>query len=435
MPTNNIAQGEIVVVDNLSDRVVSEHNDLIRSTANMNMLSIKLFEIAVSAVNPQTETPSPTVRISKDQMFKALDVHGVNRNTQLTRALTNLRKNADFSFTTYDEKGCPIDKGISPIRYTINRHGKSYVEITFDDEIMPLITQLKKNFTRYQLNDLLQMDSKYSAAIYRWIVMNYRQYEYYANHSNRTQQQLDAYKDPTISLKELRKLTGTEKKYRQFRDFDKRVLQQATEEISANSIYQVSYEKVKNGRRIDAVKFTVEKKSEFEKQLENLEKDGKVTYQDALANKYTASLTVALLLKPTDIANQELIVDLAKNLYPEYDAFVAKYGEDKLKQHLSYVQGHIANQPADLKQYLLAALKNYNPEETTGEQQKPKRRYSRKQRKQVVEQMPAWTRMSEEQMNKKASPEEIKALKDRIKARHQQDEQGDAQATGLNSYL
>lgn len=51
--------------------------------------------------------------------------------------------------------------------------------------------------------------------------MNYNQYEHYSNKGGRRVEQVEAYRNPTISMEELRIMTDTVNEYKDFRNFEK----------------------------------------------------------------------------------------------------------------------------------------------------------------------------------------------------------------------
>ena len=90
--------------------------------------------------------------------------------------------------------------------------------------------------------------------------MNYSQYEHYSVKGGRRAEQVEAYRNPSITVKELREITDTINEYTRFQSFENRVLKNAIEEINAHTSFNVSYEKVKKGRSIDSIVFHIEKK-------------------------------------------------------------------------------------------------------------------------------------------------------------------------------
>ena len=89
---------------------------------------------------------------------------------------------------------------------------------------MPYLIELKKNFTQYALSDVMELNSKYSIILYKWLSMNYNQYEHYNNKGGRRAEQVEAYRNPSISVKELRIMTDTINEYKDMNNFTKKVL-------------------------------------------------------------------------------------------------------------------------------------------------------------------------------------------------------------------
>lgn len=363
MNNTDSQEGEIIPsVNKLDKRMVSEHNDLIKSTANMTALSLKLFEIAVSAVDSKSEHPSRVVKVNKDQVFNALGITGSHRNRQLTDALNLLRRSANFMITLYDDKDVPHDVGISPIYKIDNAYNSDYAEVTFAPEILPFITNLKKNFTQYQLNDILHLKNKYAVSMYRWFTMNYRQYEYYARSGGRTKEQLDKYKNPQLSLSALRKLTGTQKKYRKFYDLKRYVIEPTVEGVSEATKYKISYKVIKNGRKNAAVKFLIEKKGTKTAKPAQPPKKApkKLSLAEFLSNNYVRLLIGAGLLEMDKVLSNEKYRDnIVNSLFPAYDDFIKEWSMDELGKHLRYVGKHIKKQPVSITNYLLKANRDY----------------------------------------------------------------------------
>ncbi|WP_200416679.1 replication initiation protein, partial [Virgibacillus salexigens] len=125
---------------------------------------------------------------------------------------------------------------------------------------MPYLINLKKNFTQHALSDIAELNSKYSIILYRWLSMQYNQYEHYSVKGGRRAEQVEAYRNPTITVKELRVMTDTVNEYKRMFQFTEWILEKPLAEINAHTSFNVSYEKVKKGRSIDSIVFHIEKK-------------------------------------------------------------------------------------------------------------------------------------------------------------------------------
>ena len=384
---------KIPTINKLDNRIVSEHNDLIRSTANMTSLSLKLFEIAVSAMDSREKQPSHEVRINKEQIYNALGIKGTSKNQQLSKALNTLRKSSNFEITT-EQNGEIHDIGITPVYYADNNYSSDYAVIRFAPEILPFITDLKKNFTQYQLNDILHLKNKYAVSMYRWFTMNYRQYEYYASSGKRREDQIEKYANPEITLEELRKLTGTEKKYSAFYDVRRYIIDPICNEITKHTKYNITYDRIKSGRKVVAIKFHISKKGE-----KKVEKDSvvSVSLADFLQNRYSQLLIGAGLLDMSKVTSDEKYRGtIVGTLYPAYDKFLKNADITDLDNHLHYVAQNMKQKPDNLARYLAKAIANYSEKR---KQQKPKNSKGSANKKSkgthVEEKKPAWLKATE----------------------------------------
>ncbi|MCT0036268.1 RepB family plasmid replication initiator protein, partial [Lactococcus lactis subsp. lactis] len=127
-------------------------------------------------------------------------------------------------------------------------------------EIMPYLINLKKNFTQHALSDIAELNSKYSLILYRWLSMNYNQYEHYSVKGGRRAEQVEAYRNPSIKVKEMRLMTDTVNEYHKYNDWDRYILKNSLKEINAHTSFNVTYDKIKKGRSIDSIVFHIEKK-------------------------------------------------------------------------------------------------------------------------------------------------------------------------------
>lgn len=187
--------------------------------------------------------------------------------------------------------------------------------IQFSDKIIPYLINLKKNFTQHALSDISELNSKYSIILYRWLSMNYSQYEQYSYKGGRREEQVEAYRKPSISIRELREMTDTVIEYKRFTHFETRVLKEPLEEINEHTSFNVTYDKIKKGRSIDSIVFHIEKKRQADDTSYKLEDkayqadkkakeetEEKLVYQ-AMKSKYTQVLLENMLLSPYEMTD------------------------------------------------------------------------------------------------------------------------------------
>ena len=161
----------------LEKKKVVEHNDLIKSSAKMDVVPLKIFELAVSEIDTFNPPKDNTIYLSNKELFKFLDVDDSNKNYRFRQAISKMQKQAFFEIREEKGKGY-VFRNIVPIPYVEWNSYSDSVKIRFDVEIMPYLTELKTNFTQFALTDIQGLKSKHGIIIYKWLNMNYNQFEY-----------------------------------------------------------------------------------------------------------------------------------------------------------------------------------------------------------------------------------------------------------------
>ena len=335
-------------MNNFKDRMVAQHNDLITSVAKMDKTPLKIFELAVSCIDTENPPKDNIIYLSKTELFSFFDVSDSNKHSRFKEAVEKMQKQAFFQIKEEKDKGFKF-KSIVPIPFVEWNDYNDEVKIRFDIDIMPYLIDMKKNFTQYAISDIMGLESKYSIIIYKWLSMFFNQFENYEFRNNRTKKQLESYRNPIISVRELRTMTDTMIDYSRFTDFDKRVLKNSMSEINAHTHLNVSYEKIKKGRSIDSIQFHIDKKANWKNEdykkdnskaqlsIEQREQVENKKFSEAATHPYTMKLINAGLLHATDMTKQNLLVGLIDHVYPIYDEAVKKAGSKSLDKHLSYV--------------------------------------------------------------------------------------------------
>lgn len=370
MPNDSVSQNNNVIIKKFDNQIIAQHNDLIKSVANMRKTSMKIFELAVGALD--TTTKQRKITIKKNIIFDILGQKGNSRNSHLRSALKELQHNAVFHLMPNKEN--PHEILISPISKIEWDEQKDYISLFFTPEILPYITLLKENFTQYKLEYIAKMESKHSIVLYKMFAMYYNQYDYYSNKGNRRQNQIEQYRNPKLSVKELREQTDTVNKYqKRFGDFKSKVLDRAVNEINQKTDLTISYDKIRSGRYISDIQFHIQKQTAHtdrenlkypdtvKKTQQEREKENAEIYSKAMTNQFTQMLIERFLLNPTDLTNQNTMIGLGKNVYPKYQKIKEQNGLNALKNHLDYVHDHIGDwdRHTNIAKYLNKAADSY----------------------------------------------------------------------------
>ena len=116
--------------------------------------------------------------------------------------------------------------------------GEGRVELRFTKDMLPYLTELTRQFTKYALADVAKMDSAYGIRLYELLM------------------QWDSQGQREIEIEQLREWLQLEGRYPSIKDFKLRVLEPAVAQINEHSPLQVAWAQRKTGRRVSHLLFT-----------------------------------------------------------------------------------------------------------------------------------------------------------------------------------
>ena len=118
--------------------------------------------------------------------------------------------------------------------------GEGVLEVQFDNKLKPFLLNLQKEFTKYSLNFLLNLQSIYAVRLYQLL----KQYQTIGKRR--------------FEVDKLREILQVPKSYYNFADFERFVLKQAQKEINKKTDINISWEVTKKVRRkIVEIEFSV----------------------------------------------------------------------------------------------------------------------------------------------------------------------------------
>lgn len=214
--------------------LVIKHNKLVEACYDLNINEQKLLIYAISKINPEDDRFNIISIVVKDfvGLFDTVD----ERYTEIKK-LTKSLKRRELLIQT--ERGDLLTNWFSSIEYIRN---KAIIEVEFSSKLIPYLLHIKDMYTKYDIQNIIHMKCKYSIRMYELL----KQYEKIGKRE--------------LSLNDLKRILGCSNKFNRFSDFNKRVLEPAIEEINDLTDIRVSKpEKIKDGRKIVALSFTIKK--------------------------------------------------------------------------------------------------------------------------------------------------------------------------------
>lgn len=130
------------------------------------------------------------------------------------------------------------------IQEAVYSEGEGYVDIRLSTSILPFVNNLLEQYTVYHMQDVARMTSRYAIRVYELLVQWRRR-----GHRE-------------VDIEWLRRVLGVGDKYPNFKDFRRRVIEPAVQQVNERSPLDVHWEERKSGRRISHVTFHFDEKTE-----------------------------------------------------------------------------------------------------------------------------------------------------------------------------
>lgn len=225
---------------------VVKSNRIIEAKYRLNVREQKFILYMVSLIKPDDED-FKFYRVKINEFEKILNLEGKKWGS-IYQVVKDIVLNLNDKPLIIAKDGGRKQQIINWIASAEIEMGTGIIEFEFSEKLKPYLLQLKSHFTKYNLDNILQLKSGFSI----------RMYELLKSHQFQGKVEYD--------LEELKTLLGVDDKYDEYTDFKKRVLKTAQIELKNKSdIYFVFKEKRLN-RKINSIFFTIFENTELKQQ-------------------------------------------------------------------------------------------------------------------------------------------------------------------------
>lgn len=217
--------------------VVKSNEIIQKARYDLTISELKTLAYIFSKIKPNDkEIQDYTFSVKEYCQVCGIDYKNGNNYINIKKNLKSLR---DKSFWLIDEKGNEVLVGwLSKAR--INK-GSGKITVRLDDDIQKYVIGLFDNYTQYELLSTLPMKSNYSFRIYELL----KSYAFTKHH--------------TFDIDELKTMLSATN-YVNFKDFRKYVLEVATKEINLYTDIEISWQPIKNGKKVVQVYFNIKQR-------------------------------------------------------------------------------------------------------------------------------------------------------------------------------
>ena len=280
------------------DNLVVKHNALTNASYSLSLTEQRLILLAIvdARKSGQGVTANDPLTIAASSYASQFDTTRQASYLALKEAVETLF-NRYFSYEdkTNGHKKNVKSRWVSKVAYIDEL---AQVELIFSPDVAPLITELEKQFTQYELEQIAGLNSAYAVRLYEVLI------------SWRKTQKIDV-----ISLEELRNRLGVGvNEYSRIEAFKRRVLDLAISQINKHTDITASYEQHKQGRKIVGFSFKFKFKKgrkETQTQIPNLD-----TLVSEIDNKLIERYVAENPVLTTGWGTPQIIKKL-KGIYPK----------------------------------------------------------------------------------------------------------------------
>lgn len=220
----------------IENHLVVKSNALIQASYRLSLNEQRLILLAVSGLRSQLPGVHPKfnqvdgIRITASEFAEAFNLPANKAYEALKEATNELYER---SIVKISGKHVSKMRWVSAVEY---HDGEGWATLSFSPQVTPHLTSLGRKFTEYRLGQVANLRSTYSVRIFEWCIQ---------------------FADTgwlQIELDDLIQRLGVE--YTRFTDIRRYVIDPAVEELRSKSKLEISWEPIKEGRKVKAVRFT-----------------------------------------------------------------------------------------------------------------------------------------------------------------------------------
>lgn len=230
------------------DALVTQGNQLIEGSYDINLTEIRLLWLALTKIQSKSAKTSAEIVLTASEYSNMYGINMSNSAHQLKSVSETLGSKPIITYDWNDKKS-RVDKVIrywfSSIRYGANQGAD--VTLRFSDEVSPFLYELKNEFTQMSVFNMANLDTPFAFRLYSWL-SRYKNLDKYKKNGG-------VITTEPISLEWMKDRAGLVNKYKDFKNFRVRVLDPAVEVINRTTDLSVKYETVNAGKKVTDITF------------------------------------------------------------------------------------------------------------------------------------------------------------------------------------
>ena len=255
----------------MKTELIVKDNALINASYNLDLVEQRLILLAILEARESGKgiNANDPLTVHAESYINQFGVHRNTAYQALKDACDDLFAR-QFSYQSLSEKGNVINhksRWVSEVAYIDN---EAVVRLIFAPAIVPLITRLEEQFTKYEIQQISNLTSAYAVRLYE-ILIAWR----------------STGKTPLITIYDFRQKIGVlETEYKRMYDFKKYVLDIALKQVNEHTDINVKVEQHKTGRSITGFSFSFKQKKSATNTANDISQDKELKINLTDAQRY-----------------------------------------------------------------------------------------------------------------------------------------------------
>ena len=255
----------------MKTELIVKDNALINASYNLDLVEQRLILLAIVEARESGKgiNANDPLTVHAESYINQFGVHRNTAYQALKDACDDLFAR-QFSYQSLSEKGNVINhksRWVSEVAYIDN---EAVVRLIFAPAIVPLITRLEEQFTKYEIQQISNLTSAYAVRLYE-ILIAWR----------------STGKTPLITIYDFRQKIGVlETEYKRMYDFKKYVLDIALKQVNEHTDINVKVEQHKTGRSITGFSFSFKQKKSATNTANDISQDKELKINLTDAQRY-----------------------------------------------------------------------------------------------------------------------------------------------------
>jgi plasmid replication initiation protein len=285
-------------------KLVVQHNNIVEAKYRLTISEQRLIKYLVALIEKDDED-FKTYRIAVADLAGILQI----KRKDYYQSVKNTTKGLVTKLLVFKSSGLIIQTAW--LASAVYHDGEGFVDLQFSPLLKSFLMQLKFEFTKYELGNVIHLKHTYSMRIYELL----KQYEKIGNR--------------TFDNQTLRNTLGIlENEYTRFVDFRRRVLKVAQQELAEKTDISFEWEEEKKNQKCVAITFNITKQKRAQSNKEQEQEERFIFEQEPASEVITEP--------PLNELIERLVAMGVTRITAE--EITAEYATDRIEQAITYTQ-------------------------------------------------------------------------------------------------